>query len=65
MAPDADGGVARLQHSRAVAPYEGRLGYVPAACRLEVYQGADKAVQVYETARLYRERAVHKKLCDS
>lgn len=65
MAPDADGGVSRLQHSRAAAPYEGRLGYVPAACRLEVYQGAGKAVQVYETARLYRERAVHKKLCDS
>ena len=65
MAKDADGRVSGVQHSGAAAPYEGRLGYVPAACWLEVCKGAGKAVQVHEAARLYRERTVHKKLCDS
>ena len=65
MAPDANGGIPRLQHSGAAAPHESWFRYVPAARRLEIRKDAGEAVQIYETARLYREWPVHKELCDS
>lgn len=65
MASNADGRISGLQHSRATAPYEGRLGYVFKKSRMEICQDAGKAVPVYETARLYWEWSVHKELRDS
>ena len=65
MAPDANGRISGVQHSVAAAPYEGRLGYVLAACWLEICQDAGKAVQVYEAERLHWKGSVHKELRDS
>ena len=53
------------QHSGAAAPYESWLGYVLAACWLEICQDAGKAVQVYEAERLHWKGSVHKELRDS
>lgn len=64
MAKDADGRISWVQHSRAAAPYESWLGYVFKKSRLEIRQDAGKTVQVYETARLYWRRTVHKELRD-
>ena len=65
MAKDADGRISGLQHSRAAAPYESWLGYVFKKSRLEIRQDAGQVVQIYETARLYWRRTVHKELRDS
>ena len=65
LAPDANGRISGVQHSGAAAPYESWLGYVLAACWLEICQDAGKAVQVYEAERLHWKGSVHKELRDS
>ena len=62
MASDANGGVSRVQYSRAATPYASWLGYVHEASWMEICQDTGDAVQAYETARLYWRRAVHKEL---
>ncbi len=41
------------------------IGYVSAACGLEICQDAGQAFQVYEAARIHWRRAVHKELRES
>lgn len=48
LASNADGRISGLQHSRATAPYEGRLGYVFKKSRMEICQDAGKIVQIHE-----------------
>ena len=65
MAKDADGMISWVQHSSAAAPHASWLGYVFKKSRLEIRQDAGQVVQIYETARLYWRRTVHKELRDS
>lgn len=65
MASNANGRVSGVQHSGAAAPYEGGLGYVFKKSRLEVCEGAGKAVQIHEAARVHWNWSIHKELRDS
>ena len=65
MVTNVNGWLSGIQHSGTAAPHEGRHRYVPSPCGLEVCEGAGKAVQIHEAARVHWNWSIHKELRDS